>query len=282
MNTGNKKKTKTPLITRDKHVLYEAAVQAVEHEIAFMRKTFRTHRGRPMLHFREDFCGTAQMSAHWVGMDERHHATGVDIDPEPLDWGLRHHVHPLGAAGRRLKLVNANVLDCHAPRVDAIGAFNFSYYLFKQRDALRTYFSTARRGLKDDGILFLDAFGGLEAMQTAKDVRKIRGATDSFGRTIADFTYEWEHAHFDVLSHDLTCHIHFILKNGRRLNKAFTYHWRLWTLPELREILLEAGFAKVEIYTHGWTRNGEGNNNYIQRRRYENQNGWLAYIVGIK
>jgi cyclopropane fatty-acyl-phospholipid synthase-like methyltransferase len=281
MPTKNKKTSAPLLFTTDKHVLYEASVQAVEHEIAFMRRIFRQHRGRDLLHFREDFCGTALMSAHWVKLNPQHRAIGVDIDPEPLDWGLRHHIHKLGTAGQRLQLVNASVLDCHRPLVDAVGAYNFSYFLFKQRAQLRAYFASARKCLKKDGMLFLDAFGGLEAMQTAKDVREVTDAVDSFGRKLAPFTYEWEHAHFDVLTHDITCHIHFVLANGRRMNKAFTYHWRLWTLPEIKEILLEAGFSRAEIYTHGWDRQGEGNNNYIQRKRYENQNGWLAYLVGI-
>ena len=280
--SSKKKKTTSPVITSDKHVLYEASVQAVEHEIGFMRRIFRHHRHRDLLHLREDFCGTALLSANWVKMNAGHRALGVDIDPEPLDWGLRHHIHPLADAGRRLQLVNANVLDCAKPLTDAVCAYNFSYYLFKQREDLRAYFVHARRCLKPDGLLFLDAFGGLEAMQRAKDTRVVSDATDPFGRKIAPFTYEWEHADFDTLSHDITCHIHFVLKNGRRMEKAFTYHWRLWTLPELREILTEAGFTRVEIYTHGWTRNGEGNNNYIQRKRYENANGWLAYIVGVK
>lgn len=281
MPTKNKKTSSLP-VSSDKHVLYEASVQAVEHEISFMRRTFRRHRNRELLHVREDFCGTALLSAHWVKMQPDHRALGVDIDPEPLDWGLRHHVHPLGEAGRRLQLVNANVLNCAKPLTDAVCAYNFSYYLFKKRDDLRAYFAHARRCIKPDGLLFLDAFGGLEAMQKAKDTRVVSEATDPFGREIAPFTYEWEHADFDALSHDITCHIHFILANGRRMDKAFTYHWRLWTLPELREIMLEAGFARAEIYTHGWDRNGEGNNNYIQRKRYENQNGWLAYLVGVK
>ena len=34
--------------------------------------------------------------------------------------------------------------------------------------------------------------------------------------------------------------------SGRQvLRRAFRYHWRLWTLPELREMLLVAGFDDV-------------------------------------
>ncbi len=29
------------------------------------------------------------------------------------------------------------------------------------------------------------------------------------------------------------------------LRRAFRYHWRLWTLPEVREMLLAAGFDDV-------------------------------------
>ena len=31
------------------------------------------------------------------------------------------------------------------------------------------------------------------------------------------------------------------------LRRAFRYHWRLWTLPELREMLLAAGFNDVRL-----------------------------------
>ena len=34
------------------------------------------------------------------------------------------------------------------------------------------------------------------------------------------------------------------------LRRAFQYNWRLWTIPELREMLLAAGFHSV----HAWLR----------------------------
>jgi SAM-dependent methyltransferase len=281
----SKPKTKAkskPTITRDKHALYEASVQDVTHEMNFLSRIFRGHRQRELRLLREDFCGTALLCANWVKRHPENLALGIDIDPEPLDWGLRHHIHPLGEKGRRVTLVQNDVLKVHRPLADLTCAHNFSYFLFKTRDLLRHYFKSAYRSLKPDGIFVLDAFGGLETMTRTKDTRKVNGAEDAFGNPIAPFTYEWEHAHFDVLTHDLTCHIHFVLANGRRLNRAFTYHWRLWTLPEIRELLLEAGFPKVEIYTHGWSRQGEGNSNYLQRKRYENANGWLAYLVAVK
>jgi len=32
------------------------------------------------------------------------------------------------------------------------------------------------------------------------------------------------------------------------LKHAFTYHWKLWTIPEVSELLQEAGFAEVHIW----------------------------------
>ncbi|HMP89872.1 MAG TPA: class I SAM-dependent methyltransferase [Kiritimatiellia bacterium] len=283
MPKGNSKnRLNAPPICHDKHALYEAAVQEVDDDINFMRRTFKRHRARPLRFLREDFCGTAKLSARWVSMHPEHRAMGVDIDPEPLDWGLRHHVHQAGEAGKRLKLVRADALMCRRPAAEAICAFNFSYFLFKTRENLRAYFASARKSLQKDGMLFMDAFGGLQAMTTNKDVRSIPDARDAFGNPMATFIYEWEHAHFDVLTHNLDCHIHFELNDGTRLDRAFTYNWRLWTLPEVREILFEAGFDRVEIYTHGWDSEGQSDNTWRLRKHYENEDGWLAYIVGIK
>jgi len=282
MPIKKKKQTKLNAHTADKHALYEGAVQEVTDDIRFMRRIYTRHRGRALKFLREDFCGTAALAATWVSLNPSHIAMGLDIDPEPLDWGLRHHVHLAGGAGKRLKLLRSDVLACHRPEADAVCALNFSYFLFKSRENLRAYFSSAFQSLKKDGILFMDAFGGMAAMTTGKDVRKIRHAQNPFGEKIPAFTYEWETSHFDVLTHDVTCHIHFEFSDGSRMDKAFTYKWRLWTLPEIREVLMEAGFKKVEIYTHGWKKNGESDDIWRLRKHFENEDGWLAYIVGIK
>lgn len=282
MSNHRKKQSKLTADNADKHALYEGAVQDVADDIRFMRRIFLRHRNRPLLFLREDFCGTASLAAKWVSLNASHTAMGVDIDPEPLDWGLRHHVHLAGQAGRRLKLLRSDVLACHRPAADAVCAFNFSYFLFKTRAQLRAYFASARQSLKKDGLLYLDAFGGMAAMTTGKDVRSVPDARNPFGEKIPTFIYEWETSHFDVLTHDVKCHIHFELPDGSRMDNAFMYDWRLWTLPEIREVLLEAGFAGVEIYTHGWKKNGESDDIWRLRKHYENEDGWLAYIVGIR
>jgi len=278
------KKRSHGLTTRhpDKYVLYEAAVQDVAHEISFMRRVFKSTRGRKLEFVREDFCGTAKLATAWVQSGPDNRALGVDIDPEPLDWGLRNHVHRAGKAGQRIQLARSNVFEIATPRADAVCAYNFSYFLFKTSASLLSYFKHAYRCIKPDGMLFLDAFGGFQAMTTNKERRLVKGAMAAGGEKVPPFYYEWEHTHFDVLTHDLKCHIHFQLKNGRRLNKAFRYDWRLWTLPEIRELILAAGFRRAEIYTHGLDKEGEGDSRFLQRKRYENEDGWIAYEVGVK
>ncbi len=32
------------------------------------------------------------------------------------------------------------------------------------------------------------------------------------------------------------------------MKHAFTYHWKLWTIPEILEMLQEAGFAEVHVW----------------------------------
>ena len=59
----------------------------------------------------------------------------------------------------------------------------------------------------------------------------------------------------------MLCHIHFSFPDGSKIKKAFTYDWRLWTLPEIRELLLEAGFQRATVYWEGTneeTEEGDG------------------------
>src|SRR6056297_364928 len=114
----------------DRHILYEESVQDPETELEFVSDTFQALVGRPLKKIREDFCGTGNTACHWVGMDESHRAIGVDLDPDVLDWGRRHHVAALKAGARdRVELIESNVLEVETGPVDAILAMNFSYYL---------------------------------------------------------------------------------------------------------------------------------------------------------
>ena len=256
----------------DIHDLYERSVQTVDVEVEFLRDTFRAIRGRDAESFREDFCGTSALSCEWVRSRSNRRAIGVDNDPSVLDWGRRHHVGRLPEAARsRVKLVNEDVRTVVTEPVDIVGAFNFSYYCFKTRDELRKYFANVREGLKQDGVFFLDAFGGPEASDLVKDKTKLDG-----------FTYVWEQEVFEPVTGRILCHIHFKFPDGSKIKRAFTYDWRLWTLPELRELLMEAGFAKVRVYWEGDDGEGGGNGEFKEHATGEADLAWIAYIVAEK
>ena len=58
--------------------------------------------------------------------------------------------------------------------------------------------------------------------------------------------------------------------------------WRLWSIPEVRELMLEAGFSKADVYWEGPGKDGDGDGIYKKREKVENDDVWIAYIVGVK
>jgi hypothetical protein len=78
------------------------------------------------------------------------------------------------------------------------------------------------------------------------------------------------------------CHIHFKFPDGSKIKRAFSYEWRLWTLPELREILEEAGFSNVAVYWEGEDEDGEGNGEFTETDTGDPDLAWVAYIVAEK
>lgn len=260
--------------TADKHALYEEAVQAPEAEIDFMSRVYRARHGRGPVRVREDFCGTAANSCEWVrrgGLYSKNTAIGVDLDRPTLLVHSRRHTGTLTAAQRsRLTLVHANVLSpaLARTRVDAVLALNFSYWVFKQRATMLAYFRRVRAALSRTGVFILDFFGGSDVHSEVQDRRRCKG-----------FTYVWDQAHYEPLSGDYTCHIHFEFRDGTALRRAFTYHWRLWTMPELRDLLHEAGFRDVETYAEGTTRSGKGDGVFKKRDKHPCDRSFLAYLV---
>jgi len=264
------KRRRKPTLTAknaDKHVLYQKSVQDADAEVTFIDRVFRQIRKRPPQSLREDFCGTALLTATWVKSGKQRTAVGVDIDPAVLAWGGEHNLSPIGEPGNKVRLYCQDVRARVAERVDVVGAFNFSYWVFKTREELRKYFETVRRGLAKGGLFFLDAYGGWESQEPMLENRPIRGG----------FTYVWDQDQFDPITHRVVNYIHFHFKDGSKLERAFTYDWRYWTLPELRELLEEAGFRSVRVY---WDTSDDVNReSYRVCRTAPNQPGWLAYLV---
>lgn len=258
----------------DKYDLYQRSVQSPENEVVFFERTFRTYYKRSPLVLREDFCGAAAVCCEWAKSRDDRRAFGIDLDPTPLKWGEKHNLSKLSADERaRVKLVEADARDVLGPKADIVAAQNFSFYFFKTRDELRRYFRAAYKNLGREGILVLDVLGGFECMK--EDTEEVRG--------YRSFKYVWEQARFDPITHACRFHIHFRFPDGSELKRAFTYDWRLWTMPEIRELLAEAGFGASDVYWEGTDpRTGKGNDVYRRRDHADSDPAWIAYLVAVK
>ncbi|MBI2374381.1 MAG: class I SAM-dependent methyltransferase [Deltaproteobacteria bacterium] len=256
----------------DKYSLYLASVQAPDYDVRFFTRVYRAEHGVVPKLLREDFSGTAAICCEWTKLGLDHVAYGVDLDPVPLEWGRAHNLSKLSPHQRaRVQLVEADVRDPGTPKVDVIAALNFSYCCFKTRTDLREYFTRARRSLRPGGLLVVDLLGGYEVFEDERE-----DVTEHDG-----FDYVWEQASFDPITHHAVFHIHFRFRDGSELQRAFTYDWRLWTIPEVSEVMIEAGFAGADVYWEGTDHaTGDGDGVYRKRTRGEADASWNAYIVG--
>lgn len=269
-----KKKAKGPTKAElaDRHALYQATVQGPEADCEFLERVYKEKRGKKPLVLREDFCGTANISCVWVDGGKKRRAIGVDLDGPTLEWGRQHNLSKLGKAARaRVELHEADVLDGVGDPADITCAMNFSYCVFKTREELRRYFQVAHDKLAKDGIFVCELYGGTEAIVEITDEREYD-----------DFDYEWEQAKYNPITAETLCHIHFRFDDGSRLERAFTYDWRLWTLPEVQELLREVGFDDVTVYWEGVDEDGDGSGEFLPTEEEENQESWLAYIVAAR
>lgn len=270
---GRAKPKKKSIASRaDRHKLYQAAVQSPEADVEYFSTVYKEIRGRTAKSMREDFCGTAYLSCTWADSKKNRTAIGIDLDAPTLDWGRTHNLAKLSeAAQSRVQLIEGNVLDGLGEPTDITCALNFSYGVFKTRAELRRYFEVARAGLADDGIFITELYGGFDAIVESEEERELDG-----------FTYIWQQAEYNPINHHTLCHIHFKFPDGSKIKKAFTYDWRLWTVPEMRELLIEAGFTDTKVYWERTDEDGDGTGEYVATEGEENQESWLVYIVGIK
>jgi cyclopropane fatty-acyl-phospholipid synthase-like methyltransferase len=257
----------------DKYALYERAVQDPAWDVQFLDELITTSLGRAPRDLREDFSGTAQLSREWVSSAPERRAWAVDRDPEPHAWARATALPRLTDDARaRLTLVQQDVLDVGPPAVppvDVIVAMNYSFLIFKARERMRAYFARAREGLRPGGALVLELLGG-PRVETEDQER-----TEHEG-----FTYVWDRFRVDPITREMTCKIHFAFPDGATYQDAFTYEWRLWTIPELRELLEEAGFTGSEVYWEGPGDDGQGDGVFVPSESARPESVWIAFVVG--
>lgn len=224
----------------DRFALYELCVQAPARDARVLEAILGTSEGKggagPVLG--EDFCGTAALSRAWADLHQANTAVAVDHDAATLARAGGHG---------RVRLVRADVLRVREP-VDLIAVLNFSIGELHARPALVRYFSHARRRLRKGGALVCDIYGGSDAFLTGVLEQTFKGPG---GEKIR---YRWEQRTADPLTARVVNAMHFEVRPRargapiRRWPDAFTYDWRLWSVPELRDAMLEAGFAEVQVY----------------------------------
>lgn len=315
-------------ILPSKFSLYQQSVQSPKGEISYLQKFFLEYvGGRIPLHLQEDFCGTALLSVEWLRSDSRRTAVGLDLDLEALSWCLENNIDKISSDWRsRISLFHGNVLHpseanlvkfenkekvpkatninkeeedpesmamestngshlmkgSTLPARDIICAFNYSCCCLHSRDELVSYFKHARNNLsRKGGIFVMDLYGGKSSEGDLKLQRKF-----------PNFTYVWEQAGFDIIHRKTRINLHYHLqKPQRKLRYAFSYSWRLWSLPEIKDCLQEAGFQSI----HFWIRRmpnseeiktikGFGSNRdvkYEEVKSFEQQDSWNAYIVAV-
>lgn len=256
----------------DKYALYLASVQDVEESAKFIERTYERQYNRRPTVIREDFCGTFAFSCGWVQRKPNYQAIGVDLDPAPLKYGLRHYYSALKPTEqKRLKIVLADVLKPGLPRADVIVALNFSYFIFKQRKQMLDYFKKCLSRLNNKGMLILDAFGGTDTTGPVIDETRMR-----------TLTYFWDQTNFDPINNGAKFHIHFKRKGERKHDKVFSYDWRMWTVPELRDLMEEAGFKTNFVYWEGTDKRGHGTGIFSRKEKEVHASAWVAYLVAFK
>lgn len=287
-------KRTAPIASRaDRHLLYQRAVQSVEAEIDFVDETFTKLRRRKARVLREDFCGTMNTSCEWVRRRPGNIAVGVDLDPAPLEWGVAHNVAALKPEQRtRVHAHRGNVLN--PPRApgkggafDAVLAMNFSFWCFKQRALMLRYFRAVHRSLAADGVFFLDFYGGWDSVKELRERRKVarvaRGEEGfAEGAYNGPFTYIWEQAKHNPITGDAGCFISFRFPDGSSLRRAFSYEWRLWSLPEVRDVLADAGFKRTIVYWEGDDGKGGGDGEFTATEEGEACASYICYITAEK
>ena len=234
--------------TYDKYELYELVAQVPDQQARFIRAV-HGHAPRTL---GEDFSGTGAISKAWVAHDADARAVAVDHDAEPLAR-LR--------GADRVTVHQADVLSVADP-ADAIIAFNYSICELHERSQLVAYLAHVRSRLAEHGCFICDIYGGSDALMPNRleQTRKLP--------TGEKLRYMWEQRLGDPITGRVENAMHFLIKPKRarpiELADAFVYDWRLWTVPELRDAMHEAGFASVDVYDRLGTAADEDGNLYAQ------------------
>lgn len=267
------------LTENKRYTYYEAAVQDPDHHIKLFDTFYKNENNRSPKILREDFCGTYFLASEWVRSGADRRAVGVDLDPEPLQFGKQHRLKHLSLSQKkRLKTIQGDVMTVRTRKVDVTAACNFSFFTLKKREYLLKYFRNVYAHLSKNGIFALEMAGGPGFEETpAKESRAVpKSRTKAASKPW--FQYCWEQQEFDHISREGRYAIHFKPHKGKWFRNAFVYDWRVWTLPEVSELLRKAGFSAVRVYLED-----EDTAEFTRVESIDSEyETWICFVVAVK
>lgn len=267
----------TKIITQDKHALYLASVQDPLSDIERIALIYEEIFSRTALKLREDFSAAFALSCCWVQSDQRKTAIAIDIDHATIEYGKTNYLVNLSADEQSRMDVRVENAIVQTDPVDIIATFNFSYCLIHERSELLSYFKKCHASLNQQGMLIIDNFGGSDSEEL-----EIQETFVNHNDYIAPFIFQFERKSFNPISRRSQYAIHFIYPDGPQLTDAFTYDFRMWSIPEIRDIMQEAGFSSSLVYWEVAEDEPIIKNDFYASEEEENINSWNAYIIGIK
>ncbi|MEM7194123.1 MAG: class I SAM-dependent methyltransferase [Pseudomonadota bacterium] len=252
----------------DRYAIYQQAVQSPDLDVELIKDLYFQCRQRSAHHLREDFCGTAAILAEWIRHGHEFSGEGFDNDPEPLEWGKRNNFDPLGMDKNRATLHLADVREPSLRHPDVRCAFNFSYWVFRTRQEMIEYFRCCYQDLAPDGVLLLDSHGGFESL-----------IEEESEADMGDFISVWHQTNICPVDNTADLAIHYRFPDGSEIHNAYQYRWRIWSLPEILEILIEAGFSSSRVF---WYEEDDEGSRYIETDTGRNDPAWIACIAALK
>ena len=192
-----------------------------------------------------------------------------------MAYGQKHYLTTLNDDQiGRINLSEGDVLESSLEKVDVSCSLNFSYFCFKERATLKKYLQRTYDSLNEGGIHMMDCFGGgkcTEANEEETEDDELR------------YSYFWDQDYFNPIDNHAMFYIHFQLDGEEKRERAFTYDWRMWGLPEIKDILMEVGFKDVAFYWEGSDEDGDGNGIFERTADPKEEcEAWVAYIAAKK
>lgn len=234
---------------------------------------------------REDFSGSAALARAWAASHPSRRAVAVDLDPAPLKR----------AKAARVRTIEADCELCGA-KADIISATNFPIGYHHTRRELLRYLKNAKASLNRRGILVFDLYGGRDAFTPGKIIQLLRAPKQKpWSGELIEYTFEQREA--NPLTGRVIDALHFKAWPARttmpqrertkqpdpavNIPDAFVYDWRLWSIPELHDALVESGFTQIDVHSRlGDAIDGEGRVLINPASTADDlDENWVVYVV---